>query len=509
MLVAGARLRAGDTVPRQRRIVVVGLAGAVVFVAAVGGYLAMIAGPYQQDESSHVGYALSLRQGDLPSIWTPVPTEGGGDHLRTALSRPWPFSDADVHVANNPPLVYLVSLPLVELGIRTQITDAPLLALRLVDLAGAVAAVAVAYVLGRELSGGDRFVGCVTAGLLSSVIAIALLSSVANLDGPALAATTGVTWMTARFARTRALRDATLLGLWCAGAAAVRPMSLAFAAVAGAMALLLGVRARGPSALVPLVVRLAGPTVLVTGWFYALNWHRYGDVTGSDALFDKFGLESGRSLFDLLTSADVSVEPFAYLVTEVYGRSPWWEYHGLRPYLIAAVAVGVVVAAVVLAARSSGAPRPRPDGAGLSLPAWVCCAVLALVPIVLTAQHAAGGGAVHARYLLPILPIVGAATALVATRIHQWLAVVVAGAFAIAQVTRVRAAGNVHDTALGLTPPQLRDPLVGQPFLALTVAFAIAGAVVLLGSLVRLAGEPATTAPGQMEGGRACARPQG
>lgn len=463
--------------------------GALAFVAAVGGYLAMIAGPYQQDESSHVGYALSLRHAELPSIWTPVPTEGGGEHLRIALTRPWPFSDPDVHVANNPPFVYLASLPFVELGIRTHVTDAPLLALRLVDLAGAVAAVAVSYLLGRELSGGNRFVGCVTAGLLSSVIAIGVLSSVANLDGPALAATTGVTWMTARFARTRALRDATLLGLWCAGAAAVRPMSLVFAAVAGAMALLLGVRARGTSAVVPLLIRLAGPTALLTGWFYALNWHRYGDVTGSDALADKFGLGSGRSLFDLLTSSDVSVHPFSYLVTEVYGRSPWWEYRGPRPYLIAAVAVGVVSAAIALAARSSRSPRPQRDGAHPSLAAWICSSVLALVPIVVTAQHAAGGGAAHARYLLPILPVVAAATALVATRINRWFAVVLVGAFAIAQLTRIRAAGNIHDAALTL--PQLRDPLVGQPFLALTVAVAIAGAAVLLGSLVRAAREPA------------------
>jgi hypothetical protein len=174
----------------------------------------------------------------------------------------------------------------------------------------------------------------------------------------------------------------------------------------------------------------------------------------------------------------------------VYGRSPWWAYSGARHYLIAAVAVGVVMAAIALAARSSRSPRPRRDGAHVSLAAWICSAVLALVPIVLTAQHAAGGGAAHARYLLPILPIVAAATALVATRINRWLAVIMVGVFAIAQVTRIRAAGNIHDAALTL--PQLRDPLVGQPFLALSVAVAIVGAVVLLVSLVLLAKEPQT-----------------
>lgn len=490
MQIAGVRAR--EARPVQRRTVIIGLVGALAFIAGVSGYLAMINGPYQPDESSHVGYVFSLRHGDLPSVSTPVPTEDGGEHLRVAMSRPWPFSNPNIHVANDPPFVYLASVPFVDAAVRTDITDGPLLVLRLFDLVGAVAAVAVAYLLGRELSGGDRFVGLVTAGLLSSVIAISLVSSVAGLDGPALVATTGVTWMTARFARTRALPDATVLGLWCAGAAAVRPMSLAFAAVAGVLALSLGLRTRGWSALVPLVLRLAAPTVLLTGWFYAWNWHRFGNLAGPYGLADTSGSRSAPSLFDLLTGPEVSVKPFAYLVTEVYGRNPWWEYHGLRHYLIAAVGAGVVIAAVVLAARSSRSQRTSGHGAGLSLAAWICSAVLAVVPIVLTAQHASGGGAAHARYLFPMLPIAAAATALVSARINRWLAVVVVGAFAIAQMTRIRAAGNLHDAALAITPPPLHGPLVGQPFLALSVAIALAGAALLLVSLVRIAAEPAT-----------------
>ena len=70
-----------------------------------------------------------------------------------------------------------------------------------------------------------------------------------------------------------------------------------------------------------------------------------------------------------------------------------------------------------------GSVRPHPEEAKLSLSAWVCSAVLALVPIVLTAYHVSGGGGSHARYLFPILPIVAAAAALVTSRINQWLAV--------------------------------------------------------------------------------------
>jgi Macrocin-O-methyltransferase (TylF) len=54
-----------------------------------------------------------------------------------------------------------------------------------------------------------------------------------------------------------------------------------------------------------------------------------------------------------------------------------------------------------------------------------------------------------------------------------------------------------------------RDAAVGQPLQAPTVALAIAGAVVLLGSLVRLTREPATAEPDQMQGGQACVSPQG
>ena len=345
----------GATARRQARgrTVAIGVIGAMVFVGGVGLFLAFGNPAYQQDESSHVGYSLSLRQGVLPSIDTRVPTDGGGEFLKAALSRSYPFSNPDIHVANNPPFPYLVALPLTEVTTRLGVPGGPLLALRLLNLAGSVAAIGLAFLLGRELSGGKDFVGLVTAGLLSGVIGIAIVSATANVDGPAFAATTGVTWALARFARTRATRDATWLGLWCAGAAAVRPMSLVYAAVAGVLALFLGWRARGSSSIVPLTIRLAVPTVVLTGWFYLLNIGRYGDFTGSQALADKLGLRTGPSLFHLLTGPQPFVQTLTYLVSEVYGRSPWWLYSGAREYLVTALAVALLAGAITLSVRSS------------------------------------------------------------------------------------------------------------------------------------------------------------
>jgi hypothetical protein len=342
---------ASGSTDRARRRILIGVIGSVALIAGVSLYLAMVHPTYGADEPSHVGYVLSLRQGELPSVTTPIQTADGGELLEAAIRRPW--AARTTFSANNPPFVYLVSLPFVELAIRSGITEGPLLAFRFLDVVGACLAVAVAYFLGRELSEGNRIVGLVTAGLLASFLAVGRISAGAMLDGPALAATTGVTWMVARFARTRSLRDATWLGCWCAAAAAVRPMSLAFAAVAGALALVLGLRTLGKGALIPLVIRLAAPAVLLAGWFYVLNVYRYGDPTGA-AAGDEMRLPGFHhvSLFTSLRSPNVTARPFAYLISG-HGKNilPW--YRGSRGYVVAALAVGLVVGAVLLAAWRS------------------------------------------------------------------------------------------------------------------------------------------------------------
>ncbi|MEZ5178295.1 MAG: hypothetical protein R2746_08420 [Acidimicrobiales bacterium] len=256
----------------------------------------------------------------LPSIDTAVPTAGASRELQLALGRPFPFSDPEIHVANNPPFAYLVALPFASATRAAGLPGGAVFGFRLIDLGMATASLVTAYLLGRELGGGDELVGLVTAGLLAGVLSIALVTSLANVGGFALLATTGATWALARYACTRTLPHATALGLWCAAAAAVRPMSAAYAVAAAGLGVLVHLRWRGWRTAGPVVLRVALPMVVLTGWFYALNTYRYGDPTGSAGLFDKYGTANGPGFFHQLFSGSSLVQPLDYLLTDVYGR---------------------------------------------------------------------------------------------------------------------------------------------------------------------------------------------
>ncbi len=144
--------------PVGSRPVRLGLVGAVLVLCGCGLYLAAINPPYQQDESSHVGYSMALRNGELPAIDTPVPANGASRIMRLALARPFPFSDPEIHVANNPAFPYLAALPFMTAARWAGLSDGAVFGFRFVHLAVAASSLVAAYLLGRELCGGDELV---------------------------------------------------------------------------------------------------------------------------------------------------------------------------------------------------------------------------------------------------------------------------------------------------------------------------------------------------------------
>lgn len=352
------------------RSTAIGLLGAVLLLAGAAGYLALVSPPYNTDEPAHVGYAVSLRHGQIPDLDSPVPTDGSP--VRTAaMNRGGEYFRPNIHVARNPPHPYLASIPLAEVGRLVDVRDPDLFGMRALDILGAVTAVLVTFLLGRELGGGDAFVGVVAAGGIAAVSSLAVLSARAEIDGPALAATTGVTWAVARFARRPGRGGALLVGVWCAAAASVRPMSLAYALVAGALAAAIGLRAMGWRSALPLGLRLGGPAVAITGWFWVVNLLRYGDPTASMGVYELHDRTPGPGIGELLTGPRPSIEPFGYLLTDVYDRTPW-ALSGTQPkdHLVAAAAVALIAASIAITARRARAARARGDAVKTAPTAW-------------------------------------------------------------------------------------------------------------------------------------------
>ncbi|MCB0963410.1 MAG: hypothetical protein KDA98_08925 [Acidimicrobiales bacterium] len=417
-----------------------GLVGVLAAIAVlVGGswYQATVTPPYRFiDEQAHAGYVLAIQSGHLPDIDTAIDAEAGGVALRTRLATE-PERRRDVWVANNPPLTYVVAAVPAAATRALGLPGGPLLGLRLVNVAAVAAAVALSYLLARDLAGGDRTVGLVAAGLVALTPHLGFVAALGFNDGMALLATTGVAWALARVTGAGAAPGATLdrsrvvqLGLWCAFAALVRPMALVVAVVAGALALAwIWWRRLAP----PLwsAAWLVLPTAIGAGWFYVVNLVRYGDPTGSAALFEKFGrTDQGTLLANLrlrgVWEAAVRTIATRRLEVPLPGDPYGW-------YRAALVVLGLgLLGAVALVAWSGirnrhGVPAraSRLDPAApLPVVAWLAVAAISLVPVVLTAQHRAGGGAPHPRYLLPMVPLVAAAVALAVVRLAtRWAAI--------------------------------------------------------------------------------------
>lgn len=482
---SGVRLRA-----TRHRSVLVALAGATMLLFGCAIHLAGMVWMYGSDELSHVGYALSVRDGNLPTIDTRVPGDGRSEELEFALDRATPptrLFSPDIYTANNPPLVYAAAVPFTTASLRLGLAGGPLFGFRFVNALGAAVAIGFTYLLGWELTR-DRVVAALSAGFLATSNAVVFVSSLAAIDGPSLAATTMVLWALARVVRRRTFADATLLGVSCALAAGVRPMALAVAAVAGAIGAVVLLRTHGLRRLLAVLLRLALPTVLFAGWFYVLSVFRYGDPTGSSYLFEKFAMSGeGRSLSDWILGSRFLVGPVGYLLAERYG-STFLFFESNNSRRIARFAILAVPVAAAISTASQAMRRRRGDrdaiGSTAGL-AWLVILGISLVPPLLLAEHWVGGGGHHPRYVLGLLPVIAVSVATVLRSIHWSVALAALGALIVLQL---RWTMDRAQEAIDLLAARPHDPLLVQalpdPWPDVAMIVAVAGAVVLLVGIV-------------------------
>ncbi len=475
-----------------------GVLGAVLLLAGGSLYQALVTPPYRFiDEQAHVGYVLAIQEGQLPSIDTPIDQASAGPALRTRLVNE-PMRRRDVWVANNPPLTYVVAAGPAAATRALGLPGGPLLGLRLVNIAAVAAAVALVYLLGRDLSGGDRTVGLVAAGLVAAAPHLGFVSALGFNDGVSILATTGVLLGLARVAGARppsVTSQAAIrwLGVWCLIAALSRPMALVIAVAAAVLGFAV-VWWRRSAPLGWSLAWLAGPSALGAAWFYVLNLVRYGDPTGSDALFEKFLREPNGTLWSSLAVRGVWESAIRTIWTRrleapLPGDPRSWYVIAL--WVTVAGVVGAAALVVWSALRNrDGAATPIgrfPSPAPLPGTAWAAVAVVSFLPVLLTAQHRSGGGAPHPRYLLPMLPVVATAIALTAVRFGtRWLGLALVAGLAAVSFAQTRASARwLADNPNGPPGSELVTAYGNELIRGAALAVAVVGLALLLAAIAR------------------------
>jgi dolichyl-phosphate-mannose-protein mannosyltransferase len=192
------------TVPRapspRRSVVGRGLAGVLLSFAVLATLQALTIHPFHPpDEMSHVGYALEVGHGRLPTIETPIP----GREIpllqhKVDNSRP---ANRTIWTANHPPLYYLVAAVPLRLGVELGHPTAGIRVARLVNVAISLAGLVLIVLLARELVPARPELWVGAAGLAALVPVFVQTSAIVYNDALMVALTTAVLLLIARVLR--------------------------------------------------------------------------------------------------------------------------------------------------------------------------------------------------------------------------------------------------------------------------------------------------------------------
>ena len=393
----------------RRSVVGRGLAGVLLTFAVLATLQALTIYPFHPpDEVSHVGYALEVSHGTLPTIETPIPGhETPLMQHKVNNSRP---ANRTIWTANHPPLYYLVAAVPLRLGVDLGHPVAGIRAARLVNVAIGLAGLVLILLLARELVPARPELWVGAAGLAALVPTFVQTSAIVYNDTLMVTLTTAVLLLIARVLRwgpTR--RRLVLLAVLAAAAALTRATGLIVVAAGGLAAVVAVWRHDGRPARTRAVRAIAaGGAIVVTaaaaaGWFYVRNRHLYGSATGTGALLQKFSRNRRGTVLQALLGQDFWRGQLRRLWDDSAGPSGTngvtaWYYLTFVPLL------GLTLAGVRWLRRA----LPPPNSLLL---AWLAgLAVAGLVELGAASFYSLGGTA-HGRYLLPALSVLAVAAA--------------------------------------------------------------------------------------------------
>jgi hypothetical protein len=390
-------------------VVGVGLAGVLLTFAVLASLQALTIYPFHPpDEVSHVGYALEVSRGDLPTIETPAPA-GEMPLLQHHLNKRRPANQT-IWTANHPPLYYLLAAAPLRLGVEFGHPLGGIRAARLVTVAISLAGLALTGLLARELLPARPELWVAAAGLAALVPGLVRTSALIYNDALMFALTTAGLLLIARVLRRGPTpRRVALLAAVAAAAALTRATGLMVAAVAVAAvlaAVLLNDRRPARRRVVHAVAAAGAVAVTVAaaaGWFYLRNQALYGSATGTDALLQKFSRTARGTVSQALIDRSYWREHLRRLWE--YTGGPWAHDLVSKSWLLTFLPVLGLAFAAVRWLRKAEPPRPP------LLLAWLACLAVAVLVEFSAISFYSLGGQPHGRYLLPVLGVLAVAAA--------------------------------------------------------------------------------------------------
>lgn len=377
-------------------------------VALLGGVLLFLVGAqialvhtvpsWANDEPAHLGYVAALASGDLPTIETDIVDDPARFPLTAEEFAGEDEEHGDIWTANHPPLFHLAMVP-VWWALSDVNQSGMVITMRIANTLGFAAWLYLVGLLARQLVPGRPAVAALAA-VVAAAPTLVVRSSYAQNDGWAAASAALLLLATVRILRegvtTRRVVVAVLAGTVAAG---TRAQGVLLVALCAAVLLLVlagrpgWTRASWRRALA-VAALVGGVPAAAWGWFYVRNYRLYGDVTGQDALLEKFD-RSPVALTRLFTVRTLDQPATA-------------------TSLVLVAALVLVPVAIVGSVRRHGVRLE---------PVWVLLALHTVLTVASLVGFMRAGGGFHDRYLMQAMPLLATVTAIgMAGAGHWWRA---------------------------------------------------------------------------------------
>lgn len=349
------------------------------------------------DERGHLGYALVLADGELPTIDTPLP--------ESVFSRDATHYFNSVWVANHPPLYYALAAPFARLGLELGGVELAIIVVRCLSLALGVVALCFVHAIALLLGRGRRDFALLATLVTASVPHVLHVCALVHNDALALASAAASCYA-ALLVGVRGYSHARVAALALAASLAMLTRFTSIVAVVPAIGIACAAVLLHEG--VPLRRRLAqslasgalvlAATLASSGWFYARNLRLYDDVTGGAALFDKLGRTPRDGMLSQALDYRLWMRIYQDLWTRFGGELRLDGPISELAWLILYVALAGLGLALVRRVRRGRVDWLTPTSVALTGLAFALALAFAAM-----FEFYARGGSLHARYLIPLL----------------------------------------------------------------------------------------------------------